>query len=118
MKTFRESVTVTPVIAAAMRRPARAGRGEGGGGRISHNYLAEIPLTLGQVSKTAKRAGAPPGNLNAARHGKGNPDVVALFAKVRAFRRRARVALKLVKQAQRDGRQPDAVALRATLERS
>jgi hypothetical protein len=71
MKMKPESVT--PVIAAALRRRPRrrAGTAKGGRGakKSTDNYVAETAPTIGLNSGNVAGAGAPSGNSNALKHG-------------------------------------------------
>jgi len=91
----------TPVIAAAMQRRGRRGRvGPGGGGiarkNPENNYVAGGRVTNGKRSRKAKKAGARPGNLNAVVFPLDTPYDLALYRRIAAFTRGAKMLVRAV----------------------
>ena len=103
MKRDLIPVTLSPVIAAARQRRRRASavRVEEGGETQNpkNNYVAEGRVPRGFRLKKRKKAGARPGNLNAVQFPLKTPEDVALYRRIAAVTKTAKV---LVRQVNRD----------------
>jgi hypothetical protein len=106
MKQDRSVPHLSPVIAAARRRPVRRGEGGGGYGKTKNNYVAEKSLSAGRNSGNRKGAGAPAGNFNASTL-RGIPELHHLRERTRAFFRRAKIITAFARAARLAGDHPD-----------
>ena len=91
------SPSLTPVIAAALRRRPRARAGEGGNSENSvDNYVAERRVTRRFRLKKRKKPGARPGNFNAVTLLGSAPEDVALSHRIAGLMRSARSLVRAV----------------------
>ncbi len=96
--SFDLPATIAQARARRARHQRRGHKGERGAAKISHNYVAENLLSHGNKKENSKRAGAPSGNLNAVRFGKGNPELTVLLARARDVAKRIRATLAQMKR--------------------
>ncbi|MBL6852212.1 MAG: hypothetical protein ISS15_17265 [Alphaproteobacteria bacterium] len=100
------SLTLTPVIAAALRRRPRARAGEGVETQnLKNNYVAEGRVTRRFRLKKRKKAGARPGNLNAVQFPLKTPEDIALYRRIAAVTKTAKFLVRAVNRDLRARRQ-------------
>ncbi len=98
MRCERDSFVLPPAVAAARRRtPRHLRKTRPSAPEVENNYIAESSLTSGKTKRNRKRPGAPPGNLNALKHGAHRAGARALRAEVWHLLRAARLLLKMRK---------------------
>jgi len=92
MRSDPAAFVLPPVVAAARLRAPRHRRKSRD---LANNYIAETSVSIGNKKRNRKKPGAPPGNLNAFKHGARSAEIRAYRAHVHALVTAARQTLKL-----------------------